>query len=63
MSGAVSRNITRVQKSAFQSTAQLISRPVSQPIPQNRWDSRVVQVQPTGTTTSQHLHLHIYQNM
>ncbi|XP_030274242.1 protein shortage in chiasmata 1 ortholog isoform X4 [Sparus aurata] len=49
MRGAVSRNITREQKSAFQSTAQLISGPVSQPIPQNRRDSRVVQVQPTDS--------------
>ncbi|XP_036953332.1 protein shortage in chiasmata 1 ortholog isoform X4 [Acanthopagrus latus] len=47
VSGVVSKNVTRDQKSAFQSTGQLISRPVSQPSPQNRWDSRVVQVHAT----------------
>lgn len=49
MSGAVSGNANREQKAAFQPTGQLISLPVSQSILQDRRDSRVVQVQATGT--------------
>ncbi|XP_042344529.1 protein shortage in chiasmata 1 ortholog [Plectropomus leopardus] len=51
MRGAVSGNATREQRAAFQSTGQLISRPVHQPKPQ---DSTVVQVQ--ATDSQQHAH-------
>ncbi|XP_038560284.1 protein shortage in chiasmata 1 ortholog isoform X2 [Micropterus salmoides] len=49
VSGTVTGNATREQKAAFQSTGQLISRPVSPSIPQDRQESRVVQVQATAS--------------
>ncbi|KAI3372610.1 hypothetical protein L3Q82_023088, partial [Scortum barcoo] len=45
LSGAVSGNAKREQEAAFQSTGRLIS----ESIPQDRWDSRVVQVQATAS--------------
>lgn len=50
-SGASSGNATREQKAADQSMGQLVSN-VSQSDPQERKDSRVVQVQATGVTHS-----------
>ncbi|XP_032371378.1 protein shortage in chiasmata 1 ortholog isoform X1 [Etheostoma spectabile] len=54
ISGAVSGIATREQKAVFQSMGQLISHPVRQSIPQDRQDSRVVQVQ--ATESQQHAH-------
>uniref|UniRef100_A0A4W6ECT2 Shortage in chiasmata 1 n=1 Tax=Lates calcarifer TaxID=8187 RepID=A0A4W6ECT2_LATCA len=49
MSGAASGNATREQEAVSQSTGQLLSRPVSQSDPQERRDSRVIQVQATDS--------------
>ncbi|XP_070820016.1 protein shortage in chiasmata 1 ortholog [Chaetodon trifascialis] len=49
MRGAVSGNVTRELRAACQSTDQLISPHVSQSIPQDRQDSRVVQVKATDS--------------
>ncbi|XP_070759887.1 protein shortage in chiasmata 1 ortholog [Enoplosus armatus] len=49
MSGTVTGKATREQKAAFQSTGQLISHPVSPSVPQDRQDSRIVQVQATDS--------------
>ena len=51
MNAAVSGNATREQKAAGQPTGRLISPLVTQ----DRKESRVLQVQATGTTHSQHL--------
>ncbi|XP_071339672.1 protein shortage in chiasmata 1 ortholog isoform X2 [Trachinotus anak] len=48
-SSAVSGNATREQEAAGQSKGQLISHPVSQLNPQERQDSRVIQVQATDS--------------
>ncbi|XP_054467380.1 protein shortage in chiasmata 1 ortholog [Anoplopoma fimbria] len=56
MSGAVSANATREQNAAGQVTGK-ISPPVRQSIPQNRQDSRVVQIQATDSQQRAHCEL------
>ncbi|XP_027133830.1 protein shortage in chiasmata 1 ortholog isoform X2 [Larimichthys crocea] len=48
-SGAVSGNVTREQKAAFQSAVQLTSHQDSQSVPLNKQDSRVIRVQATDS--------------
>ncbi|KAG8011879.1 protein C9orf84 [Nibea albiflora] len=48
-SGAVSGNVTKEQKAAFQSTVHLTNHQDSQPVPLNKQDSRVIRVQATDS--------------